>query len=85
MKRLITIFTLAITLSWSISWAGSESPTWSVYFSPNGGCTEAVIREVDKAKTSVLVPAYSFTSALPVLGGMLSNIRSPGHGKLTVC
>jgi phosphatidylserine/phosphatidylglycerophosphate/cardiolipin synthase-like enzyme len=37
-------------------------PSWSVYFSPNGHCTEVIIKELDKAKTSVLVQAYSFTS-----------------------
>jgi len=36
---------------------------WSVYFSPNGGCTEAIVKELDKAKTSILMQAYSFTSA----------------------
>ena len=35
----------------------------AVYFSPNGGTTEAVVREVSAAKTQVLVQAYSFTSA----------------------
>jgi phosphatidylserine/phosphatidylglycerophosphate/cardiolipin synthase-like enzyme len=34
-----------------------------VYFSPQGGCTEAIIKTLDQAKTSVLVQAYSFTSA----------------------
>jgi phosphatidylserine/phosphatidylglycerophosphate/cardiolipin synthase-like enzyme len=36
---------------------------WEVYFSPHGGCTEAIIRELDKAKNTILVQAYSFTSA----------------------
>lgn len=34
-----------------------------VYFSPKGGCTEAVVRELDAAKSAILVQAYSFTSA----------------------
>jgi phosphatidylserine/phosphatidylglycerophosphate/cardiolipin synthase-like enzyme len=34
-----------------------------VYFSPKGGCTQAVVAELDKAKTSIRVQAYSFTSA----------------------
>ena len=34
-----------------------------VYFSPDGGCTEAVVRELGKVKSTVLVQAYSFTSA----------------------
>jgi phosphatidylserine/phosphatidylglycerophosphate/cardiolipin synthase-like enzyme len=35
---------------------------WEVYFSPNGGCTDAIIRELDRAKNTVLVQAYTFTS-----------------------
>ena len=34
-----------------------------VFFSPSGGCTETVVREIDAAKATVLVQAYSFTSA----------------------
>jgi phosphatidylserine/phosphatidylglycerophosphate/cardiolipin synthase-like enzyme len=33
-----------------------------VHFSPRGGCTEAVVRELDRAAESVYVQAYSFTS-----------------------
>jgi phosphatidylserine/phosphatidylglycerophosphate/cardiolipin synthase-like enzyme len=41
----------------------SKPPAWQVYFSPRGGCTEAVVAELARAKASVLVQAYSFTSA----------------------
>jgi phosphatidylserine/phosphatidylglycerophosphate/cardiolipin synthase-like enzyme len=34
-----------------------------VYFSPRGGATEAVVKVLDHATNSVLVQAYSFTSA----------------------
>ncbi len=34
-----------------------------IYFSPQGGCTEAIVSEIDKAKTEILVQAYLFTSA----------------------
>lgn len=34
-----------------------------VYFSPHGGAAEAVVRELNAAKESVPVQAYSFTSA----------------------
>ena len=37
-------------------------PPVEVYFSPKGGCTEAVVRELDAAKQTVFVQAYSFTS-----------------------
>jgi phosphatidylserine/phosphatidylglycerophosphate/cardiolipin synthase-like enzyme len=33
-----------------------------VYFSPKGGCQEAVLRELHKARREILVQAYSFTS-----------------------
>jgi len=33
-----------------------------VYFSPHGGCTEAVVDALNRAKSEVLVQAYSFTS-----------------------
>jgi len=38
-------------------------PPIEICFSPHGGCTEAVVREINAAKTSILVQAYSFTSA----------------------
>jgi len=39
----------------------TNAPT-QVYFSPQGGCTEAIIQQIGKAKTEILVKAYSFTS-----------------------
>jgi hypothetical protein len=35
----------------------------AVYFSPAGGTTDAVVREVSAAQQQILVQAYSFTSA----------------------
>lgn len=37
-------------------------PPIEVYFSPGGGCTDAILRELSAAKSSVLVQAYSFTA-----------------------
>ena len=36
--------------------------TIDTYFSPHGGCTEAIVEEIINAKTEILVQAYSFTS-----------------------
>jgi len=33
-----------------------------VYFSPGGGCTVAILSEINQAKTEILIQAYSFTS-----------------------
>ena len=43
--------------------AVSDEPAWQVYFSPNHGATQAVVDALDAAKSTVLVQAYSFTSA----------------------
>lgn len=48
-------------------WTRADGPfhpdSVEVFFSPKGGCTEAIIGELAKAKKTVLVQAYSFTSA----------------------
>lgn len=36
--------------------------TATVYHSPKGGCTEAVVAEINRARKEVLMQAYSFTS-----------------------
>jgi phosphatidylserine/phosphatidylglycerophosphate/cardiolipin synthase-like enzyme len=33
-----------------------------IYFSPKGGCTEAIVNEISHAKSEIYVQAYSFTS-----------------------
>jgi phosphatidylserine/phosphatidylglycerophosphate/cardiolipin synthase-like enzyme len=42
--------------------ATQASQSISVYFSPHGGCTDAIVKEIQKAKTIVQIQAYSFTS-----------------------
>jgi len=39
------------------------APAVDVLFSPRGGCTDRIVREIGAAKKSVRVQAYSFTSA----------------------
>jgi hypothetical protein len=39
-----------------------NAPT-QVYFSPHGGASQAIIKEINDAKSEILVQAYSFTSA----------------------
>jgi len=41
----------------------ASSPSVRVYFSPRGGCTDAIVEALDKAQQSILVQAYSFTSS----------------------
>jgi phosphatidylserine/phosphatidylglycerophosphate/cardiolipin synthase-like enzyme len=60
-----TGFTGALTLRflWNmlVRWFVTP-PTAGVHFSPKGGCTEAVVGELRKARREILVLAYSFTS-----------------------
>src|SRR5713101_6095766 len=51
-------------------------PKIEVYFSPKGGCTEAVVDALSKAKTNVLVQAYSFTS--PAIAKALTEAHRRG-------
>ena len=53
---------LALTLT-PVPRAVPDEPAWRVYFSPNHGATKAVVDALDGAKATVLVQAYSFTSA----------------------
>ena len=46
----------------------------SVCFSPKGGCTEAIVKELGRAKRLVLVQAYSLTSA-PISKALLDAHR----------
>jgi phosphatidylserine/phosphatidylglycerophosphate/cardiolipin synthase-like enzyme len=41
----------------------AATPRLQVLFSPGGGCTEAIVEALGKAKASIDVQAYSFTSA----------------------
>ena len=43
-----------------------------VCFSPKGGCTEAIIKELNNAESEILVQAYSFTSA-PIIKALLNS------------
>lgn len=38
-------------------------PPIEIHFSPRGGCTETVVKEISAATTTILVQAYSFTSS----------------------
>jgi phosphatidylserine/phosphatidylglycerophosphate/cardiolipin synthase-like enzyme len=62
---LATGFTGALTLVFlarrAYHWLVTP-PSVAVCFSPKGGCTDAVVRELRHARREVLVLAYSFTS-----------------------
>ena len=64
MTRLFISAILLLTLtvpSFATDLTLNNTPA-QVYFSPHGGCTDAIVREIGKAKSEILVQAYSFTS-----------------------
>ena len=74
---------ILVTLLTLILWAvllppitlPQENPTtWEVCFSPHGKCTNAIISELNEAKNSALVQAYSFTSA-PIAKALLDAFK----------
>ncbi len=63
MRRIIAVVAaLAVAAAWDGPTPAASEDGISVYFSPRGGCTEAIIDEILDAKQSVLVQADSFTS-----------------------
>lgn len=63
-KPIISILTIFILLIPAIGTAEhfQSTGTIDVYFSPRGGATEAIVKEINAAKSEILVQAYSFTS-----------------------
>ena len=57
----------ALPLLWLILFFGltcglAQAGSIRVFFSPRGGCTDAILSQINQAKTEILLQAYSFTS-----------------------
>jgi len=59
--RLIRLPAGLLVLFFCLCCAFSD-PVIEVFFSPKGGCTGSIVKNLDQAKSNVLVQAYSFTS-----------------------
>src|SRR3954464_8817637 len=71
--NIATGFTGALTLVFlvravlrKLGWMTS----YALYFSPKGGCLEAIVKEIKAARREILVQAYSFT-ADPLTFGLI--------------
>lgn len=71
-KMFVTVVFLCYCLPAYVSRAAEHryAATVSIYFSPDGGCTDAIVRELAAARQHVLVQAYAFTSA-PIAKALL--------------
>ena len=63
MKRITTTVLSFLILSFvAVAALAFQADITKVCFSTNAGCTESIIREINAAKSEILVQAYSFTS-----------------------
>ena len=75
-QRFRILPTLVVSLSFLLACSSPATPEPPVapsirlYFSPNGGGTEAIVSEIRNARGEVLVQAYSFTST-PIAKALL--------------
>jgi phosphatidylserine/phosphatidylglycerophosphate/cardiolipin synthase-like enzyme len=51
----------AATGLWAFE-ATPSNPSWQVYFSPDGGCTRAIVSAIGAAEHEIMVQAYEMTS-----------------------
>lgn len=70
MKKIIFIVLLVIPLVCSAD-AFSPNTYYQVCFTPNTDCTAKIVKAIKKAKKSILVQAYSFTSR-PIIKALAS-------------
>lgn len=56
------LFSFNICPAFEISLQGQTSA--HVYFSPQGGCTDAILKSISTAKHEILIQAYSFRSPI---------------------
>jgi phosphatidylserine/phosphatidylglycerophosphate/cardiolipin synthase-like enzyme len=62
-RRIVyTVFFIIIINSPAIAEPINSTSTADVFFSPNGGATEAIVKDINSADREILVQAYSFTS-----------------------
>ena len=68
----------ALPVEWIAEAAGKKiavpaavQPRWALYFSPQGGCTEAIVTAVGLARKSLHIEAYIFTSQ-PILQAVIA-------------
>lgn len=66
----LALFTCIVILP-TATYTQEKPSGLEVYFSPHGGCTDAIVRELNQAKNTVLVQAYSFTFA-PIAKALLN-------------
>lgn len=91
--RRVPSLVLSLSLLWGVSVGCGTAPnvtsvldtgsSVAVRFSPRGGCTEAIVSEIRQARHTILVQAYSFTSA-PIAQALIEAKRRGVNVELVV-
>jgi phosphatidylserine/phosphatidylglycerophosphate/cardiolipin synthase-like enzyme len=61
-------------LAAALSASAAKSSSCTVFFSPRGGCTDAIVAALGQARSTVIVQAYSFSSK-PVAAALAAACR----------
>jgi len=67
-RKSLLVFLLISFASPSIAF---QAEIEQVCFSPNGGCTNAVVEQINNAKSEIFIQAYSFTS-VPIAKALIA-------------
>lgn len=67
-----TVLAFLVTTGLSGLLSAQTNAARTVYFSPQGGCTEAIVTQLSQARSNILVQAYSFTSE-PIAKALLTS------------
>jgi phosphatidylserine/phosphatidylglycerophosphate/cardiolipin synthase-like enzyme len=89
MKRITTTVLSFLLLRFvTITAFAFQADITKVCFSPNGGCTESIVKEINVAKSEILVQAYSFTSATFISNAgiptFIDDKHSIAHNKIMI-
>jgi len=76
-RRELAVFLIVVLLGCS-SFPAKKTEQLEVYFSPEGGCTQAICETLCRAKKEIFVQAYSFTSA-PITKSLIEAHRRGVH------
>ena len=69
-RGILLVFFVVVSCSSLLATPIPSTGTVDIYFSPNGGATDAITSEIGKARNEILVQAYSFTST-PIAKALL--------------
>ena len=68
-KTIVSYWTIFIIFQVTLTFACGADV--EVYFSPNGGATDAVVAEINHAQREILIQAYTFTS-VPIASALMT-------------